>query len=267
MGDERVSRPDRIDVVNRSFAGQAKGFEAGTLNFTRRDWLDALVRTVAPAPTDSLLEVAAGTCAVSRAFAPHVAVGVCLDATPEMLAVGRAAALSEGARNLVFVRGLAEGLPFLDGSFDLVACRLAFHHLPDPAAAFAEMVRVCAPRGRVVLVDVRAPEGGLRARRDELERLRDPSHARYLSQEEMEGLFSSAELAVEHEDVVPMPTNLESWMDLTHTPDDVRARIRALMEAELAGGERTGFAPYRTERGIAFDHDWVTLVGRKGEAA
>jgi SAM-dependent methyltransferase len=43
--------------------------------------------------------------------------------------------------------GTAEDLPYPDGSFDLVVCNNVLEHLPDPAIAFAEVVRVLRPGG------------------------------------------------------------------------------------------------------------------------
>ena len=43
----------------------------------------------------------------------------------------------------------SEDLPFADGSFDIVACRVAAHHFDDVALAVREMVRVS---GRLVLI-------------------------------------------------------------------------------------------------------------------
>ena len=42
-------------------------------------------------------------------------------------------------------------LPFADGAFTVVTARYAFHHFPDPAAVLAEMTRVCAPGGTVMV--------------------------------------------------------------------------------------------------------------------
>jgi ubiquinone/menaquinone biosynthesis C-methylase UbiE len=45
--------------------------------------------------------------------------------------------------------GDAEALPYDDGGFDLVVGHAFLHHLPDPAAALAEFIRVLAPGGAV----------------------------------------------------------------------------------------------------------------------
>ena len=58
-----------------------------------------------------------------------------------------------------------------------------------------------------------------------------------------------------------MPVNLKSWMELTDTPEDVQKEITDLMQAELAGGSKTGFSPYHKESQIMFNHRWLLLIG------
>ena len=77
------------------------------------------ISCVAPCRENTLLEVAAGTCACGRSFAPLVRTVVCLDATVPMLQIGQQEADKEHLSNMVFVQGYAEELPFLDSSFVL----------------------------------------------------------------------------------------------------------------------------------------------------
>jgi SAM-dependent methyltransferase len=49
--------------------------------------------------------------------------------------------------------GEAEHLPFPDNSFDLTTCQTLLIHLPDPAAAIAEMRRVTRPGGLVAVAE------------------------------------------------------------------------------------------------------------------
>lgn len=46
-----------------------------------------------------------------------------------------------------------QNLPYPDGHFDLVYCVEALEHVPNPPAALAEMARVLAPGGRLVVID------------------------------------------------------------------------------------------------------------------
>lgn len=48
-------------------------------------------------------------------------------------------------------QGDAEALPYEDDRFDLVVGHAFLHHLPDPEAALAEMYRVLAPGGTLVI--------------------------------------------------------------------------------------------------------------------
>lgn len=258
-----MKKPDNLELINRSFEVQASGFESGSLNFTKEEYLKKTVDTVAPDKGMVLLEVVAGTCVVSRSFAPYVKMAVCLDATEAMLDVGRTEAEKIKFDNMVFVKGYAEELPFLSDTFDIVISRLAFHHFTDTQTVLNEMVRVCKPGGRVVMIDMLAPEEDLRKIRDEIETVRDPSHVRNLSKDEMVRLFEDKGLSIEVDDVTPMPMMLENWLELTKTPEDDRTWIRTLMDAEIDGGEKTGFYPYRTDEGICFDHQWELIVGRR----
>ena len=71
------------------------------------------------------------------------------DLTWEMLAAGASAATPPPLLAAADVRAL----PFASAGFDVVWCRLVIGHLPDPVPAYAELARVCAPGGTVVVTD------------------------------------------------------------------------------------------------------------------
>ncbi len=76
-----------------------------------------------------------------RRFSPHVT-GVEID-----LAVARQAS----SRLPGIVVAPAEALPFVDGSFDVLFSHEVIEHVTDDAAAAAEMLRMVAPGGRIVI--------------------------------------------------------------------------------------------------------------------
>src|SRR6202022_1765550 len=118
-----------------------------------------------------------------------------IDMTQAMLERARALAAEKGVANVTWREGEVERLPFPDGSFTIVVTRFAMHHFLDPAAVFREMVRVCAPGGRVVVVDTYAsPDPEKAAEFNRLELLRDPSHARSLALAELKALYRDARL-------------------------------------------------------------------------
>ena len=53
------------------------------------------------------------------------------------------------------------GLPFPDGSFDLVISNSLLHHIGDPTPMLDEIARVAGASGRVLLRDLRRPPRGL----------------------------------------------------------------------------------------------------------
>lgn len=256
-------KPENLEKIKRSFALQAPNFESKSVNFTKEEYLKYTVSCVAPRRENTFLEVAAGTCACGRSFAPFVKTAVCLDATVPMLQVGQQEADKEHLSNMIFVKGYAEELPFLDGSFDIVFSRLAFHHFTDADAVFSEMARVLKHGGKLVMIDMEAADEPLRQTEDEIETLRDPSHVKNLSKAEMLKLFDAYGLAVEKCETTEMPQSLENWLALTQTPELVREAVRQRMRADIEGRDQTGFCPYLKDGGLFFNHRWVLTIGRK----
>jgi SAM-dependent methyltransferase len=67
-----------------------------------------------------------------------------IDPSPPFVAAARARFAEADVRE-----GVAEQLPFSDGSFDVVLAQLVVHFMADPVAGLAEMRRVAQPGGRV----------------------------------------------------------------------------------------------------------------------
>ena len=247
--------------IQQAFTQQAAGFESERMNFSKQDYLYSVVQKIAPSKTDAVLEVAAGTCACGRTIAPYTGNVVCLDMTPAMLSVGKSGAGKNHLDNMTFVLGDAAELPFLNSSFDIVLSRLAFHHFPDVKQPFAEMVRVLKPGGKLVLIDMEAAEEPLRKTEDSIEKMRDPSHVRNLSENEMLALYRDSGLSVSCCEVTKMPVVLQSWLEHTKTPPEIQAQIKDKMLDEMNGGGKTGLAPYVRDGKICFNQRWALTVG------
>lgn len=249
---------DHNSEVKRSFTIQAEKFAA--YHMSKAEYTDYLIRSIGAGGDEQVLEVAAGTCICGRALAPHVKHITCLDLTEAMLEQGRLLAAQAGIRNISFVTGNAFQLPYGNESFDLVITRLSLHHFTEPEIPFREMARVVKKGGKLVVWDLEAPAEELRAVSDRLETLRDPSHTRMLSRGEFEELFRE-QFTLELEELRLIPVRLESWMDLTDTSEPVRAEIIQELDAELRGGQKTGFDPYRKDGELYFNHRWLLLIG------
>lgn len=256
-------KPKNLEIINRSFALQAPHFESKAVNFTKEEYLNYTLSCVGPRREETLLEVAAGTCACGRSFAPRVRTVVCLGATLPMLQIGQQQAQQEQLDNMIFVKGYAEELPFLENSFDIVFSRLAFHHFTDVSCAFSEMVRVLKPGGKLVMIDMEATVQELRETEDAIETLRDPSHVKNLSKAEILSLYQEHGFAIEKCETTEMMQRLENWLALTQTPQATREAIRQRMLADIGGQDKTGFFPYCKQGDLFFNQRWVLTIGKK----
>lgn len=140
------------------------------------DDLRQLLELAAPAGSERVLDVATGGGHTAIAFALAGCSVVAADLTPAMLAEASAHAARRGA-SIQFLPCDAEALPFGEGSFDIVACRIAPHHFPHPERFVLEAARVLRPEGVFVLDDNMAPEDrDLEEFYNRFEAWRDPSH-------------------------------------------------------------------------------------------
>lgn len=259
----RLTSQEQIAAIHKSFEAQADRFDSNKYHLSKQEYQEYMIAKTAPSPTDNILEVAAGTCICGRAFAPHVGHVTCLDTTSAMLEVGKRECEKANICNITLVKGIAEELPFLDNSFDIVISRLAFHHFVNGKEIFKEMNRVLKPGGKLVLVDMVAGNESLREEVDRIEKLRDPSHVRDLSLFEMQDLYLQNHMTFTLQEQVDIPVSLEGWMNLTGTPEHLKKEIRQRMMDDINGKTVTGFSPYYKQEEIYFQHHWVYNLGRK----
>lgn len=101
---------------------------------------------------ERVLDVACGTGIVTRLAAERVGPAgtvAGLDLNPGMLAIARTTAPTDPP--IEWHEASAEGMPLPDAAFDVVLCSMGLQFMGDQAAALAEMRRVLAPAGRVLV--------------------------------------------------------------------------------------------------------------------
>jgi ubiquinone/menaquinone biosynthesis C-methylase UbiE len=229
-------------AVRDQFTRTAEAFAS----FATRDTLEMLAQRLefaALQPTDIILDVACGPGAFVLGAAAWVRFACGVDLTAEMLSQARAFQSERGITNAGFDLGEAERLPYMAGSFDLVSCQFAFHHMPRPESALAEMRRVTKPGGRIFVVDCVGPEDRVaRELHNHIERLRDPSHTATLSLAEFLRMFAAQDLVVARQAVLDRPRSFNRWMlRAGHDGSDASYRaVRRLMEESIPG-DRAGF--------------------------
>lgn len=104
-----------------------------------------------PAPGRLVLDVASGVGQDSIALCAQGA--TVIGAEPSGRMTGMARLFAEGKQGAMpfWVRGWSDALPFATGTFDATFCKGALDHFDCPDQAIAEMARVTATRGRVIL--------------------------------------------------------------------------------------------------------------------
>lgn len=120
-----------------------------------RLWRIATTRAVAPRPGQRILDLAAGTGTSSVSLARSGAQVVAADFSPGMIAEGRRR--HGDVANVSFVEADATALPFGDGEFDAVTISFGLRNVNDSRKALAEMLRVTAPGGRLVICEFSHP--------------------------------------------------------------------------------------------------------------
>lgn len=65
-------KSENADKIKNAFTIQSEHFETHKANFMKKEYLDYVISEVQPQKTDSVLEVAAGTCICGRSFALYV---------------------------------------------------------------------------------------------------------------------------------------------------------------------------------------------------
>ena len=131
-----------------------------------RVWKRHTVAVAAPRPGQRILDLAGGTGDLALAFARRVGADghvVLADINAAMLEQGRDRLLDAGiAGNVDIAQCDAEALPFADGSFDLVTIAFGLRNVTRKERALAEMHRVLAPGGRLLVLEFSRPVDALR---------------------------------------------------------------------------------------------------------
>ena len=178
--------------------------------------LDLLVEWCEPGFDVKVLDVATGGGHVARRLREEGCTVVTVDPAPGMKAD---------------VIAPADHLPFEDGSFDVVACRIAAHHFPDVRKAVAEMARVS---NRLLVIEDNVFRG---EHVEEAERLRDPSHVRCYTEDEWKDLVEAVGFEVEQVEHFARRQSFDAWLERVDTPPDAAAQIRELLADRIDDGQ------------------------------
>jgi demethylmenaquinone methyltransferase/2-methoxy-6-polyprenyl-1,4-benzoquinol methylase len=146
---------ERYDLLNRIIS---LGIDQG--------WRRRTVAAMNLGESGRALDLATGTADLAILVATtHSGVRVeGVDPSVNMLEVGRKKVAVRGLDARVnLTTGIAERIEFPDSSFDAVSIAFGIRNVPDRPKALREMARVTRPSGRVVILELAEPRGGVMA--------------------------------------------------------------------------------------------------------
>jgi demethylmenaquinone methyltransferase/2-methoxy-6-polyprenyl-1,4-benzoquinol methylase len=155
FGFERVAESDKAKRVEQVFDRVAQRYDLmnDLMSFgMHRLWKAFTVSIARIRPGDKVLDVAAGSGDLARAFSARGAKVWMTDINGPMLARGRDRMLDAG-RRAAAVRCDAERLPFAGAYFDCVSVGFGLRNMTHKDAALAEMARVLRPGGRLLVLE------------------------------------------------------------------------------------------------------------------
>jgi ubiquinone/menaquinone biosynthesis C-methylase UbiE len=186
------------------------------------------------------------------------------DLTPGMLERVREGA-SERGLTVETRECAAERLPFEDGRFDIVTCRVAPHHFSSVPDFVREGARVLKGGGMLMVIDGSVPDDDPEAAEwlHQVEKLRDPSHNRLLAPREWRGLFEEAGLEVTRCEVsYRKQPDLEWYFETAATTEENRGKVRELI-AMATAGVRESYRVGVEEGKVVWWWPMVGILGRK----
>jgi SAM-dependent methyltransferase len=218
-------------LVGGQFGARAAAYLGSVVHAQGAD-LQALADLVRGKGEVRVLDLGCGAGHVSFHVAPEVGEVVACDLSPEMLEVVAHSASERGLSNIKMHQGIAENLPFADGSFDYVFSRYSAHHWHDLDAGLREVARVLKRGGTVAIVDSLSPgvpllDTYLQA----VEILRDPSHVRSYSRTEWDAALARAGLMPGASHHFRLRMKFAVWTERMRTPKVQLDAIRALQQA------------------------------------
>jgi demethylmenaquinone methyltransferase/2-methoxy-6-polyprenyl-1,4-benzoquinol methylase len=158
FGFEQVPEADKARRVRGVFDAVAGKYDVmnDLMSFgLHRIWKAYTVAVAQAREGDRVLDIAAGTGDLTRAFARRVgARGLVLhtDVNEAMLRQGRDRLLDEGVL-VPSVLADAQRLPLPDACMDVVSVAFGLRNMTDKVAALAEMARVLKPGGRLLVLE------------------------------------------------------------------------------------------------------------------
>lgn len=202
------------------------------------------------------MEVGAGTGNFLQLFEPVAGRLIGVDLTPAMLLqahgvfTGMELIVADGAR-----------LPVASRSVDLVTTAQTLHHIWEPLVVLKEMRRVMAADGKMLIVDQVSTERYEEAIvMNQLETVRDPSHASSRPPSALRTLLRVAGVRIVEERIVEEKQRLSTWMWSEEFPEERIEKVRRFIDDH---GGATGMNFERDGDDYVFDRRRMMLLAQR----
>lgn len=256
-----MTNHDHDSLVRRQFGATAERYRTSTSHARGRS-LARLLELTAPQPGWSVLDIATGAGHTAATLAPRVRSVIAGDMTMAMLQQAAIVSREQASSNIHLVQESATALAHPDRVFDLVVCRIAAHHFPDPGAFVSEAARVLKTNGRLAVIDNVVPDDNATADWiNDFERRRDPSHAQCLSAAQWRELYRRNGLDMLHSEVNAKRFDFHEWMQRMNVAPEVIDRLGGEL-LEAPGGVREFLQPKRTGHRIELALQEAILLGQ-----
>jgi ubiquinone/menaquinone biosynthesis C-methylase UbiE len=246
------------------FARQSHRYGSGHILENIED-VRAAAETIPLPARARVLDIATGAGHTALFFAALGHDVTAADIAPPMLERVREAACKRGLPITTRLHP-AEKLPYADGEFALVTCRVAAHHFSSPPDFVRETARVLARDGHFLLIDgsVADDQPEAEAWIHEVEKLRDPSHNRFLTPRAWSELCERNGLAVQSAPLTPFKQpDLNWYFETAATPAQNREQVRRLIESAPAAAHAL-FQIAEEDGRTVWWWQRLTLIAKKG---
>lgn len=182
------------DNSRNNFNKQAIVYDNSIYSMYPRKCYGAVIKEIKALQYRNLLDVGCGTGEILNKIATDKNNYYGLDLSEKMIEIAKS---KKNSKNITYLVGDSEFLPFDNETFDVIICIESFHHYPNPNAVMKEFYRVLNNGGILLLCDMyrKAP---LRQFYNVLMKIVNTGDVKIYTRNEMTEIISKANLKLEN---------------------------------------------------------------------
>lgn len=135
----------------RNFDKQAKIYDKSIYSMYPRKCYKYVIEEIQKKKFNKILDVGCGTGEILNTIATDKNNYYGIDLSEKMVNIAKG---KNNSKNITYLVGDAEFLPFEDSTFDIIICVESFHHYPNPNAVIKEFYRILNNGGTLIICDM-----------------------------------------------------------------------------------------------------------------